>query len=47
MRCCFLKVGILTHHNIKNYGAYLQAYALFKIIEELGHDVVDSVKYFV
>jgi len=35
-----LKVGILTHHNIKNYGAYLQAYALFKIIEELGHDVV-------
>jgi hypothetical protein len=35
-----LRVGILTHHNIKNYGAYLQAYALLKTIQDLGHDVV-------
>ena len=34
-----LKVGILTHHNIKNYGAYLQAYALLRTIESLGHEV--------
>lgn len=34
-----LRVGILTHHNIKNYGAYLQAYALLRTVESLGHEV--------
>ena len=33
------KVGILSMQRIKNYGSFLQAYALKKIIEELGNDV--------
>ena len=28
-----MKIGILTFHNAKNYGATLQAYALRKILE--------------
>lgn len=35
-----LRVGVLTHHNVKNYGAYLQAYALLRILESLGHEAV-------
>ena len=30
-----MKIGILTHHYISNYGAFLQAYALHKAISEL------------
>ena len=33
------KVGILTMHRIKNYGSFLQAYALKKVIESLGNEV--------
>lgn len=33
------KVGILSMQRIKNYGSFLQAYGLKKIIEELGHEV--------
>lgn len=33
------KVGILSMQRIKNYGSFLQAYALKNIIEELGHSV--------
>ena len=33
------KVGILSMQRIKNYGSFLQAYALKKMIEELGHEV--------
>ncbi len=33
------KVGILSMQRIKNYGSFLQAYALMKIIESLGHKV--------
>lgn len=33
------KVGILSMQRIKNYGSFLQAYALKKIIEHLGHEV--------
>ena len=33
------KVGILSMQRIKNYGSILQAYALKKIIEELGNEV--------
>lgn len=33
------KVGILSMQRIKNYGSFLQAYALKSIIEELGHKV--------
>lgn len=31
-----MKVGILTYHDTRNYGAVLQAYALQKTIEALG-----------
>ena len=30
-----MKIGILTHHYINNFGAYLQAYALCKTIKRL------------
>lgn len=33
------KVGILSMQRIKNYGSFLQAYALKKMIESIGHDV--------
>ena len=33
-----MKVGILTFHDGPNHGAFLQAYALMKIIQEKGHD---------
>ena len=33
------KVGILSMQRIKNYGSFLQAYALKTMIEELGHQV--------
>ena len=32
-------IGILTFHRATNYGALLQAYALQKVIENMGHDV--------
>ena len=34
-----MKIGILTFHNVPNYGAILQAFALSKTIENLGHSV--------
>ena len=34
-----MKIGILTFHRTPNYGAQLQAYALRKYIESLGHEV--------
>ena len=35
-----MKIGILTYHAAKNYGAFLQAYALKNfLIESTGHDV--------
>lgn len=33
------KVGIMSMQRIKNYGSFLQAYALKKTIEELGYEV--------
>lgn len=33
------KVGILSMQRIKNYGSFLQAYALKSIIEQLGNEV--------
>lgn len=35
-----MEIGIMTMHRIRNYGSYLQAYGLKKMIEELGHHVV-------
>jgi len=34
-----MKIGILTFHHTTNYGATLQAYALYKTIASQGHDV--------
>ena len=34
-----MKVGILTLHNTTNYGATLQAYALWHYVSNLGIDV--------
>ena len=34
-----MKVGIITMQRICNYGSYLQAYGLKKMIEALGHEV--------
>jgi len=33
-----VKVGILTFHWANNIGAILQAYALHRVIESLGHE---------
>ena len=33
------KVGILSMQRIKNYGSFLQAYALKTLVESLGHEV--------
>lgn len=33
------KVGILSMQRIKNYGSFLQAYGLKKIVEQLGNEV--------
>ena len=34
-----MKIGILTFHSVPNFGAFLQVYALSKMIESLGHEV--------
>jgi len=34
-----MKVGIMSMQRIKNYGSFLQAYALKKTIESMGNDV--------
>ena len=43
-----MKIGILTFHRSQNYGAQLQAYALRKYIESLGHDsfIIDYWPYY-
>lgn len=33
-----MKIGIITYHKSVNYGAQLQAYALRKALQNLGHD---------
>lgn len=35
-----MKIGIMSMQRITNYGSYLQAYALKKIVENLGHEVI-------
>ena len=40
------KIGILTHHYIHNYGAFLQGYALQEVIKNLyPNDEVYMVNY--
>lgn len=45
------KIGILTFHRSKNYGAFLQCYALYKALEELCPDckieVIDFTRKYV
>lgn len=42
-----MKIGIITHHYVKNYGAYLQAYALINRIKQIHPnaevEIVDKV----
>lgn len=34
-----MRAGIITFHRADNYGALLQAYALFEVLKRMGHDV--------
>ena len=34
-----MKIGILTFHNSRNYGAVLQAYGLKNVLTQMGHNV--------
>ena len=41
-----MKIGILTHHYVNNYGAFLQAYALRKAVERaFPDDTVEIIDY--
>lgn len=35
-----MKIGIITYYNVVNYGAVLLAYAMKRILNEFGHEVV-------
>lgn len=39
-----MKIGIITIHNVPNYGAMLQAYALCTRLRELGYDA-ETIDY--
>ncbi len=39
-----MKIAILTHPLYSNYGGILQAYALQKVLRDMGHDVVTDSK---
>lgn len=39
-----MKIGILTFHYARNYGAVLQAYALKKVLNLMGH-AVETINY--
>jgi hypothetical protein len=39
-----MKIGIITFHNVPNYGAIMQAYALYHTIKNMGYDV-DIIDY--
>ncbi len=41
-----VKVGIITIHNVNNYGAEFQASALYQKVKNLGHDVEIIGYYF-
>ncbi|MCR5671531.1 MAG: polysaccharide pyruvyl transferase family protein [Butyrivibrio sp.] len=41
-----MKIGILTHHYVNNYGAFLQAYALLNAVQELfPEDNIEIIDY--
>ncbi len=35
-----MKIGILTFHEGLNHGAYLQAFATMRVLQELGHEAI-------
>ena len=35
-----MKIGIVTIYDAYNYGSYLQAYALQKVLKSQGHEVI-------
>ena len=39
-------VGIITMHNVLNYGSYLQTVATYKYVEMLGFTEDDILEYF-
>ena len=43
-----MKIGILTHHYINNFGAFLQAYALQTALQEMYPNdevqIIDSIE---
>lgn len=39
------KIGLLTFHNNTNYGSWLQTYALYKSVAEMGYDI-EVINYF-
>ena len=42
-----MKIEIITRHSVPNYGSILQAYAMQKAIEKLGHDaeIINYTRY--
>ncbi len=41
-----MKIGIITHHYVNNYGAFLQAYALReKLAKQYPNDTVELINY--
>lgn len=42
-----MKIGIITISKVDNYGAELQAYALFRVLQNLGHsvEIIDYLYY--
>jgi len=41
-----MKIGILTHHYVKNFGAFLQAFALIHVIQEIAPNAyVEIIDY--
>ena len=33
-----MKIGVITHHYVKNYGAFLQSKGLIEVLKELYPD---------
>ena len=34
-----MKIGILTFHNGTNYGGFLQCFAMYRFLKDIGHNV--------
>lgn len=35
-----MRIGIITMHRVPNYGSFLQAYAMKRVLEQYGHSVI-------